>query len=216
MYFPLERPHLSNFLLRDLRRILSCERNYPQCFILTAAAGNDLPGYPETTLCDRSRHNIYSLGPRGKTLLRVLPNCPHYNDSKLYQVSVLFFFLSSNALIWHAAYQICIDPCRLFEHGKLEFHEMKTLVVDNFVTMVRAKKFSLGKISDYRTVGNVVHFCDSKNHHVCTNLVSSASIYLPWNNTVATSITWHLRHLSQYILFFPSKVIKWETIYFLT
>jgi hypothetical protein len=82
---------------------------------------------------------------------------------------------------------------------------MKTLVVDNFVTMVRAKKFSLGKISDYRTVGDVVHFCDSENHHVCTNLVSSASIYLPWNNTVATTITWHLKHLSQYFAIYPLK-----------
>jgi len=80
---------------------------------------------------------------------------------------------------------------------------MKSLLVDNFATMVRAKKYSLGNVTDYRTVPDVVHFCNGKAHNVCTNLVTSASIYLPWNNTVATTITWHLKQLSKYFAIYP-------------
>ncbi len=98
--------------------------------------------------------------------------------------------------------QICIDPYRLFEHGKLEYKEMKTLLVDNFVTMVRAKKISLGEISDFKSIGDVVHSCHGKTYKVCTNL---ATIYFLWNNTVATKITWHLKYLSQYFAIYHLK-----------
>jgi hypothetical protein len=101
--------------------------------------------------------------------------------------------------------QICIDPCRLFEHGKLEYDEMKTLIIDNFVSMVRARKFSLGDISDFMIVDDAIHMCNGKTYNVCSNLVTSASIYLPWNNTVATTITWNLKHLSQYFAIYPLK-----------
>ena len=80
---------------------------------------------------------------------------------------------------------------------------MKTLLVDNFVTMVRAKKNSLGEISDFKSIGDVVHSSHGKTYKVCTNLATSASIYFPWNNTVATTITWHLKYLSQYFAIYP-------------
>ena len=76
------------FFARDLKRIGICQKNYPSCFVLTAASGTDEPGYPEVDLCQEDRHVIYSLGPRGKNLISVLPKYHHYNDTTLYQVSV--------------------------------------------------------------------------------------------------------------------------------
>ena len=77
----------------DLNRIKICEDKYPNVFALTAAAGNKQDGYPEYTQTDKNRHIIYSLGPRGKSLLASLSGCKHYNDTLLYQVSA-FVFLS--------------------------------------------------------------------------------------------------------------------------
>jgi len=82
---------------------------------------------------------------------------------------------------------------------------MKTLIVDNFVSMVRSRKFSLGDISDFTIIDDAIHICKGKKYKVCTNLENSASIYLTWNNTVAATITWNLKLLSQYFAIFPLK-----------
>ena len=89
MYYPKENTNLTGSLVRDLKRIQICHRDYPACVVITAASGTNEPRYPERDLCQQDRHMIYSLGPRGKTLLRVLPICDHYNDMALYQVSLL-------------------------------------------------------------------------------------------------------------------------------
>ncbi len=78
----------------DFEQIRICVEKYPNVFVLMAAAGTTEDGYPKTSQCDKNRHNIYSLGRRGKNLLMVLPTCQQYNDSSLYQVSGSYMFLS--------------------------------------------------------------------------------------------------------------------------
>ena len=80
---------------------------------------------------------------------------------------------------------------------------MKTLVVDNFVSMVNARKFMLGDMPDYSVIDHATHNCKGKSLDVCTNLCNSASIYLPWNKTVAVTLTWNLNVLSKYFAIFP-------------
>ncbi len=71
---------------------------------------------------------------------------------------------------------MCLDPYRVYEHCKLQYDEMKTLVVDNFVSMVNAQKFSLGNTSDYFVVDDATHNSNGESLDVCTNLCYSASI----------------------------------------
>ena len=98
---------------------------------------------------------------------------------------------------------MCFDPYRVYEHCKLQYDEMKTLVVDNFVSMVNARKFMLGDMPDYSVVNDATHNYKGKSLDVCTNLCNSASIYLPWNKTVAVTLTWNLNVLSKYFAIFP-------------
>ena len=91
----------------------------------------------------------------------------------------------------------------MFEHNKLEYDEMSTLINDNFVSMARAGKFCLGDISDYIVFDDAIHMSNGESCKVCTNPVNSASIYLPWNNTVAATVTWNLKHLSKYLAMYP-------------
>ena len=100
-------------------------------------------------------------------------------------------------------FQICFDPYKLNELCKFEYDELKTLIVDNFTSMVRAGKLSLGEISDYMVVEDAIHMSNGESFDVCTNLRDSASIYLPWTRTVAVTITWNLRYLSKYFAIFP-------------
>ncbi len=58
---------------------------------------------------------------------------------------------------------MCLDPYRVYEHCKLKYDEMKTLVVDNFVSMVNARKFMLGDVTDYSVMDNATHNCNGKS-----------------------------------------------------
>ena len=99
--------------------------------------------------------------------------------------------------------KICIDPYRLFEFNKLEYEEMKTLVRDNFVSMVKSKKFEMGELSDYVVVKAFPHIHRGEICEVVKNVVNSASIYLPFNSTVAAMTMWNLSTLSKYFTIFP-------------
>ena len=102
MYYPREdKKKLNSFFARDLKRIRICQNYYPSCFVLTAASGTDEPRYPEVDLCQTDRHVIYSLGPRGKNLLTVLPKYHHYNETTLYQVSVCMCNVLSITFLSH-------------------------------------------------------------------------------------------------------------------
>ena len=46
---------------------------------------------------------------------------------------------------------------------------MKTLIVDNFVSMVNTQKFMLGDITDYSVMDDATHNCKEKSLDVCTN-----------------------------------------------
>ncbi len=75
----------------------------------------------------------------------------------------------------HIKLQVCLDPYRVYEHCKLKYDEMKTLVVDNFVSLVNARKFNLGNMSDYFVVKDTTHNSNGESLDVCTNLLNSAS-----------------------------------------
>ncbi len=80
---------------------------------------------------------------------------------------------------------------------------MKTLVRDNFVSMVKSKKFEMGDISDYVVAKEFPHIHRGEVCEVVTNVVNSASIYLPFNSTVAAMTMWNLSTLSKYFTIFP-------------
>ena len=80
---------------------------------------------------------------------------------------------------------------------------MKTLVRDNFVSMVKSKKFEMGDISDYVVAKEFPHIHRGEVCEVVTNVVNSASIYLPFNSTVAAMTMWNLSTLSKYFAIFP-------------
>ena len=72
---------------------------------------------------------------------------------------------------------------------------MNTIINDNFDSIVRASKFWLGYISDYTIVDDAIHMSNGISYNFTQN---SANIYLSWNNTVAVTIAWNLKHLSKY------------------
>ncbi len=99
--------------------------------------------------------------------------------------------------------QVCIDPLRLYESNKLEYKELKVLVTDNFVSMVGAHKFELGELSDYMIIEVCSHLSRGNFWDVITNPVKSASIYIPFNASVAALIIWNLKHLSKFFAIYP-------------
>ena len=69
--------------------------------------------------------------------------------------------------------------------------------------MVGAHKFELGELSDYMIIDVCSHLCHGNFWDVITNPVKSASIYLPFNATVAALIIWNLKHLSKVFAMYP-------------
>jgi hypothetical protein len=61
----------------------------------------------------------------------------------------------------------------------------------------------MGEMPEYRIVEDAQHIGEGKQYDVYTNPVSSASIYLPWNVTVAAAITWIHDKLSGYFSIYP-------------
>ena len=69
--------------------------------------------------------------------------------------------------------------------------------------MVGAHKFELGELSDYMIIEVCSHLSRGNFWDVITNPVKSASIYIPFNASVAALIIWNLKHLSKFFAIYP-------------
>ena len=98
----------------------------------------------------------------------------------------------------------------MYKSNKLECKEFEVLIVDNFVSLVRAHKFMLGQISDYRVVEEFFHLFCGEKWDIITNTMNSSSICLPFNASVATVITWNLKTLSKFFAIYPLSIESME------